>query len=237
MALLGAHIGSCASCRGRLGAVAKPEDPDSEDRREPERSGSAPVTSTAIVSPGEVLAGRQRLDEVLQHGPASSSGVLREGDHVRQFKVLAELGRGGMGVVYLAEDENLRRQVALKVLPSFAEESDERRRRLLREARAAAAVNHPNVAVIYEVGEVDGRVFLAMERVSGETLRARLRRGRVGIEGALHLAIQILRGLGAIHAAGCQWPTLRPCHWLAHGIGVRRHRRHRARRPGGQIGP
>jgi serine/threonine-protein kinase len=91
------------------------------------------------------------------------------------FRVIAPLGAGGMGVVYRAEDETLRRVVALKLLPD-ASGSDERRQRFLREARSAAAITHPNVATVYTVGEAEGRVYIAMELVAGENLRGRPRR-------------------------------------------------------------
>src|SRR5271163_3354148 len=96
------------------------------------------------------------------------------GRSLAHFRIDAELGEGGMGVVYRATDEKLRRQVALKVLPeSFAKDED-RRRRFMREARSAAAVTHANIATVYEVGETDGQVFIAIELVEGETLRARI---------------------------------------------------------------
>src|SRR5712691_11529822 len=93
------------------------------------------------------------------------------GTTLSHFRILAKVGEGGMGVVYRAEDERLRRPVALKVMPPGLVGNDERRLRFLREARAAAAVSHPNVATIYEVGEVDGVVFIAMEFLEGKTLR------------------------------------------------------------------
>src|SRR6185369_12457646 len=99
------------------------------------------------------------------------------GTKVGHFRVTAPLGRGGMGVVYRAEDQTLRREVAFKVLPPSYAGDAERRRRLLREARAAAAVNHPNIATIYEVGEADGRIYIAMELVRGRTLAQLLASG------------------------------------------------------------
>jgi serine/threonine-protein kinase len=99
---------------------------------------------------------------------------------VAHFRIVGRLGRGGMGVVYRAEDEKLRRAVALKVLPDTSD-NEERRQRLLREARSAAAITHPNVAVVHHVDEVDGRIYIAMELVDGENLRARLERGRLDL--------------------------------------------------------
>jgi predicted Ser/Thr protein kinase/WD40 repeat protein len=123
--------------------------------------------------------------------------------------VIAPLGAGGMGVVYRAEDETLRRVVALKLLPD-ASGSDERRQRFLREARSAAAITHPNVATVYQVGEAEGRVYIAMELVAGENLRERMNRGRLDLAEARELATQIARGLAAAHAQGIVHRDLKP---------------------------
>jgi serine/threonine-protein kinase len=114
-----------------------------------------------------------------------------------------------MGVVYRAEDEKLRRLVALKLLPDTSRD-EERRQRFLREARSAAAVSHSNVAVVYQVDEDEGRVFIAMELVEGENLRARLNRGRLDMATALDFAEQIGRGLAAAHAIGIMHRDLKP---------------------------
>src|SRR5713101_5393463 len=89
------------------------------------------------------------------------------GKSLSHFRILEKIGEGGMGVVYRAEDEKLRRVVALKVLPPDLVGNEERRLRFLREARAAAAVSHPNLATIYEIGEADGVVFIAMNTSRG----------------------------------------------------------------------
>lgn len=128
-----------------------------------------------------------------------------------QFKILERIGSGGMGTVYRAEDEKLRRVVALKV--QRAERDERRRRRFLREARVAASITHPNVATIHEVGEADGRVFIAMELVHGVTLRAKLlraARGRLAIEEALRIARDIARGVARAHALGVAHRDLKP---------------------------
>ena len=91
---------------------------------------------------------------------------------IAHFRIVGKLGHGGMGVVYRAEDETLRRTVALKLLPGGTRATRRRRQRFLREARSAAAIAHPNVAVVHQVGEADGRVYIAMELVEGESLRA-----------------------------------------------------------------
>ena len=93
-------------------------------------------------------------------------------ERLAHFRILKTLGEGGMGVVYLAEDEKLKRQVALKVLAEAFAGDEERKRRFVREAQAAAAVRHPAIAAIYEVGEDGGTAFIAMELVDGRSLRA-----------------------------------------------------------------
>src|SRR6188508_241887 len=132
------------------------------------------------------------------------------GQTLGRFRILSELGRGGMGIVYLAHDENLRRAVALKLLPPSLTRQEERYRRFLREARTAASVTHPNLATIYDVGEVEGNVFIAMERVEGRTLRKVLAGGRPSIEQVIDISTQILAGLAKAHLAGVIHRDLKP---------------------------
>ncbi len=127
---------------------------------------------------------------------------------VAHFRILSRLGRGGMGVVYRAEDESLRRTVALKLLPDTG--SKEKRQRFVREARSAAAVTHPNVAAVYQIGEDDGRVYIAMELVEGENLRSRMDRGPLDLATARELAAQIASGLSAAHDKGIVHRDLKP---------------------------
>ena len=131
------------------------------------------------------------------------------GRHLRHFRIDARLGEGGMGVVYRATDERLRREVALKVMPSSLAADGDRRQRFLREAQSAAAVPHSNIAAVYDVGESDGWVFIAMELVPGETLRARMERG-LGREVSLRLAVQVARGLARAHEQGVVHRDLKP---------------------------
>jgi serine/threonine-protein kinase len=134
------------------------------------------------------------------------------GERLGRFRILSKLGEGGMGAVYLAQDPTLRRKVALKVVRQI--DQSEGRRRALREARSAAAITHPNIATIYEIGEEEGCVFIAMELVSGETLRSRLAAEQCGaglpIAEALDIAREIARGLSKAHKAGVIHRDLKP---------------------------
>jgi len=119
-----------------------------------------------------------------------------------KYKILEELGHGGMGVVYKAEDFKLKRFVALKFLPPHLIDSLELKERFVVEAQAAAALNHPNICVIHEVGEDEGRPYIAMEFVDGETLKDKLRQGPMKAEEALKIACQLAAGLGEAHHKG-----------------------------------
>src|ERR1700745_3644521 len=97
--------------------------------------------------------------------------TLIAGAKLGRFEIRSKLGEGGMGEVYLAEDSELRRRVALKILPAEVASNQDRMRRFKQEAQSAAALNHPNIAHIYEIGEASGVHFIAMEFVDGVTLR------------------------------------------------------------------
>src|SRR5262245_7681252 len=103
------------------------------------------------------------------------SSSLPAGTVIDRYEILSLLGKGGMGEVYLAHDRTLQRKIALKVLPVAVEEDQDRLRRFRQEATAAASLNHPNIAHIYEIGQANGRHFIAMEYVDGVTLREKLR--------------------------------------------------------------
>src|SRR5262245_58943074 len=132
------------------------------------------------------------------------------GRQLSHYRIRERLGAGGMGVVYRAEDQRLHRPVALKVLPPERIASEERRRRLLREARAGAAVVHPSVAAVYEVGEDQGTVFVAMEFVEGETLQERVAGRPLPLPAALGIATEIADGLAAAHRAHVIHRDLKP---------------------------
>ena len=130
--------------------------------------------------------------------PVISKGSLISG----KYRILEEIGHGGMGIVYKAEDLKLKRRIALKFLPSHLMDSPELKERFLIEAQAAAALSHPNICVIYEVGESEERPYIAMEHIEGETLRDRLKKGPLTAEEALDAAVQIASGLGEAHQKG-----------------------------------
>jgi serine/threonine-protein kinase len=131
-------------------------------------------------------------------------------ERLGQFRVGERIGKGGMGLVYRAVDEKLGREVAIKVLPRAFEVDPERRRRFLREARAAATVTHPNLVTIYNVEELEGRVFIAMELVTGSTLRQRLAEGRLLPGQALAIGRQVVAALAAVHQRGIVHRDLKP---------------------------
>jgi serine/threonine-protein kinase len=133
------------------------------------------------------------------------------GQDLGHYRILDLLGEGGMGEVYLAEDKRLGRRVAVKLLPGHLERDATRLRRFEREARAAAALAHPNVCVIHDVAETaDGHHFITMEHVEGETLRERIGHGRTTLEESLDTAIQVASALAAAHAAGIVHRDIKP---------------------------
>lgn len=148
--------------------------------------------------------------DLLGRGLAAAAAVVLEldpqltpGARIGAFDIVGELGRGGMGVVYEAHDRHLGRPAALKFLPVAGPLDRAGADRLIAEAKAASALDHPNVATVYQVGEAeDGRRFIAMARYEGETLRERLARGRLPVAETLGVARQVAAGLAAAHRAG-----------------------------------
>ncbi|HEX3227767.1 MAG TPA: protein kinase [Pyrinomonadaceae bacterium] len=132
------------------------------------------------------------------------------GQTLGSYTLVRRLGQGGMGEVYLAHDERLGRKVALKLLPRLIVENEERARRFKHEARAASAISHPNVASVYEIGEAEGRLFIAMEMVDGPTLRDRLEQSDLTVGEAVELTMQVAAGIAAAHAQGIIHRDIKP---------------------------
>src|SRR5262245_57801132 len=132
------------------------------------------------------------------------------GRTLSHYRLVSELGRGGMGVVYRALDVTLGREVALKVLPHEFVADPERRRRFIQEAKSAAALEHPHIGVVYEVGEAEGITFIAMQLVRGHPLRELLQRGSLPARRAVELALEVAEGLSTAHDKGIVHRDLTP---------------------------
>jgi TolB-like protein/predicted Ser/Thr protein kinase len=141
------------------------------------------------------------------------------GRTVAHFEIQESLGGGGMGVVYKALDTTLGRTVALKFLPEGAFDNPAARARFQREARAASALNHPNICVVHELGEHDGQLFIAMEYLEGETLTDRLRRGPLDTDEALRVTVQLADALVAAHDKGIVHRDVKPSNIFLTGRG------------------
>ena len=126
------------------------------------------------------------------------------------YEILASLGAGGMGEVYLARDKSLDRKVALKLLPRQFTEDRDRLPRFEQEARAASTLNHPNILTVYEVGADNSTRYIASELIEGETLRHRLTRGSMQLDEVVDIAIQVAAALAAAHSAGVVHRDVKP---------------------------
>src|SRR5205814_6565353 len=135
---------------------------------------------------------------------------LVTGTKLGRYEIRSQLGKGGMGEVYLAQDSRLDRKVAIKILPSEVASNQERMRRFVQEAKAAAALNHPNIAHIYEIGETEGTHFIAMEFVDGSTLRELINHQQTDPAKLLRHLQHVAQGLAKAHAAGIVHRDLKP---------------------------
>ena len=132
------------------------------------------------------------------------------GRRLLHFDVLEKLGEGGMGVVYRARDAHLDRLVAIKVLPAEKVADPERRRRFVQEAKAASALNHPNIITVYDITQAEGLDVIVMEHVDGKTLDALIPRAGMRLAEVLKIGVQVARGLSAAHAKSIVHRDLKP---------------------------
>src|SRR6266404_493956 len=128
--------------------------------------------------------------------------TLAAGTQLGRYEIRSKIGAGGMGEVYLAEDTRLHRKVAIKILPLNVAANQDRMRRFEQEATAAAALNHPNIAHIYEINESEGQHFIAMEFIEGKTLREKIHLERTELSKLLRYLQNVAEGLAKAHDAG-----------------------------------
>jgi Tol biopolymer transport system component len=152
----------------------------------------------------------QPAGSFLESAPVSAIKTLSPGVKLGNFEIVELIGRGGMGEVYRARDSRLKRDVAIKVLPAGLARDPDRIARFEREARAAGALNHPNIVAVYEIGREDGTYWIATELVAGEPLASAIEPGPLALQKALEIATQIAEGLTAAHAAGIVHRDLKP---------------------------
>ncbi len=194
-----AHLDTCETCRRLVAAAARQDDREAGVPRKPAED-------------GEIGDERPRSFRVDRHGPdADRPPLLPSGATLARYVILGAIGSGAMGVVYSAYDPELDRKVAIKLLRTrTAGADDERDRRVLREAQAMARLSHPNVVAVYDVGVVDGQVFLVMEFVQGATLTRWLASGARPFRAVLDVLRRAGSGLAAAHGAGLVHRDFKP---------------------------
>src|ERR1700730_14680466 len=136
--------------------------------------------------------------------------ALSPGSRLGPYEILAPLGAGGMGEVYRARDDRLKREVAIKVLPASYSQDADRLRRFEHEAQSAGGLNHPNITAVYDIGSHESAPYIVTELLEGETLRARLSGGAIALRKAIDYAVQIAKGLAAAHEKGIIHRDLKP---------------------------
>jgi serine/threonine protein kinase len=176
---------------------------------------SNPALAVAVES---LIAAHERPDSLIDVPAyeaaaeliADTSPALVAGQVVGHYQIIAPLGKGGMGEVYLASDTKLDRKVALKLLATEFTNHKERLRRFIQEAKAASSLNHPNILTIHEIGQADGAHFIATEFIDGETLKQRMAHTRMTLPEILDVSIQAASALQAAHAAGIVHRDIKP---------------------------
>ena len=207
----------------RAARLAVVSDSDPELHKELEALLRADQEADRLLSPIEKLVSHPGLGALT---PPSGDRALPEaedltGQAVSRYRVLEQLGAGGMGVLYLAVDSDLGRTVVLKFLPFRWAHQPAVKERFLREARALASLDHPNICTIYEVGETErGRPFIAMAFYEGETVREKIERGPLEVDEAVDLATQAAHGLAAAHASGIVHRDIKPANLVVTEDGV-----------------
>ena len=149
--------------------------------------------------------------------------ALAPGSPLGPYEIRSQLGRGGMGVVYLAQAPRLKRQVAIKLLPSDLTRDDAAKQRFLQEAQAASALDHPNICTIHEINETTddaGQLYLVMAHYAGETLKERIGRGPLPLEDAIDIATQVGQGLSKAHVAGIVHRDIKPANLMVTADGT-----------------
>ncbi len=164
------------------------------------------IEEPAIAQDARVILGDYSLDNI--------------GREIGPYKIIERLGGGGMGEVYLAQDARLDRLVALKILPAYFVSDNSRLHRFQREARAASALNHPNILTIHEVGELDGVHFIATEFIDGQTIREMLASEDLSLTDVLEIVAQVGSALSAAHAAGIVHRDIKPENIMRRGDGI-----------------
>jgi formylglycine-generating enzyme required for sulfatase activity/tRNA A-37 threonylcarbamoyl transferase component Bud32 len=179
-------------------------------------TGSFRLATGSFPSPGRIADRYEIPDKVGDGGMGEVySASDQRLERIGHYEIIEQIGAGGMGVVYKARDTRLDRTVAIKSLPTLVLASDDARRRLVREARTAAAINHPNIATTHAVEEYDDTLYIVMELVDGSTLEALIGEGRPDVDTCIELVAQTAEGLGAAHARGIIHHDIKPSNLLA----------------------
>ena len=173
------------------------------------------ITASDEADSNDYFEGLAReINPLHEGGDTDLSGMV-----LGSYQIERRIGRGGMGLVYLAEDIHLKRAVALKFLPSSLQLNSEARQRFVIEARAAASLQHPNICTVYNIVDTEEHVFIAMAYVDGESLKERIQSGPLDVSEALRLSVQICEGLRAAHDAGIVHRDIKPANLMVNTRG------------------